>query len=142
MKKLAVALLLSLFALHASAATTWSNGAWLFGGPGSTVIATCSTGTESAPTLATQGISLANLAGFVVHAETAGTMTAGGLLKAYLYNAETGSWISAPDLDLTVQALAKQSFSGFTVTAPAGRIAYVPSGVGVAVTIYIVGTAR
>lgn len=138
MKKLCAVLLLSLIALQAEATTTWSNGS-----SARVSIATCSTGTESAPTLATQGLELANVSGFSVHAETAGTMTAGGLLLAYVYNPEgSGSWNRAPDMDLTVQALAKQSFTGFQVTSYAGRIAYVPSGVGVAVTVYIVGTFR
>lgn len=138
MKKLFAVLLVALFALQAQATTTWSNGS-----SARVAIATCTTGTESAPTLATQGLELANVSGFAVHAETAGTMTAGGVLQAYLYNPEgSGSWNRAPDLDLTVQALAKQSFAGFQVTSYAGRIAYVPSGVGLAVTVYIVGTFR
>lgn len=137
MTKLFAALLAAFFALQAQAATTWSSAS-----SGRTVIATCTTGTESAPTLATQGIELANVSGFAVHAETAGTMTAGGVLLAYLYNPQSSVWNRAPDLDLTVQALADQSFAGFQVTSYAGRLAYVPSGVGVAVTIYIVGTFR
>lgn len=137
MKKLFAVLLVALFALQAQATTTWSNGS-----SARVSIATCTTGTESAPTLATQGLELANVSGFSVVAETAGTMTAGGVLQAYLYNPESSSWSRSPDLDLVVQALAKQAFSGFQVTSYAGRLAYVPSGVGVAVTIYIVGTFR
>jgi hypothetical protein len=137
MKKLFAVLLVALFALQALATTTWSNGS-----SARVSIATCSTGSESAPTLATQGLELANVSGFTVHAETAGTMTAGGVLQAYLYNPESSSWIRSPDLDLVVQALAKQSFAGFQVTSYAGRLAFVPSGVGVAVTVYIVGTFR
>lgn len=110
--------------------------------------AVCTTGSESAPTLVTEGLRLdASNSGvravksFTVHAETAGTMTAGGVLQAYLWNptgnSGNGQWNRAPDLDLTVSALASQAFPGFTVTSPVGRIAYVPSGVGLAVTIYI-----
>lgn len=134
MKKLFVSLLVALFAVQAQATTTWAQGS-----DESRATATCSTGSESAPAGASAGLSLGYISGFTVHAETAGTMTAGGILQAYLYNPESASWVRAPDLDLVVQALAKQAFAGFQVTGRNGRIAFVPSGVGVAVTIYIVG---
>lgn len=106
----------------------------------------CSTGTETAnaPTQATDGLALTSNEVFikaaVVFVETAGTMTAGGLLKCYLFNPVTASWTAAPDLDLTVQNVAKQGFSGLYIPAPGGRIAYIPSGVGLACDIYIIGS--
>lgn len=139
-KTICAALALLAISSPASAATTWADLAalpsWSRG-----VSATCTTGTESAPAAATDGIALNGFAGFSVTIETGGTMTAGGQLLAYMRNASSGNWVRAPDLDLVVQALANQSFGGFTVTADVGRVAYVPSGVGVASTIYIIGTA-
>jgi hypothetical protein len=140
MKKLLAVLLVTVFALQASATTTWSTGS-----SARVSVATCSTGSESAPTLATHGLALGQVSSFTVVAETAGTMTAGGVLQAYYYNPESASWVRAPDMDLIVQALAKQAFPGFQVTSNVGRgerIAFIPSGVGVAVTVYIVGSLR
>lgn len=175
MKRIIVAALAALLALPAAAACTWADGS-----SSRVSVATCTTGTESAPTFAAYaagttyaagdfvvyngvpwvslqgtnvghtpsasslwwslaGLDLANVSGFAVHAETAGTMTAGGVLKAYLWNAESKKWNSTPDLDLTVAALARQGFAGFKVEAPTARILFVPSGVGLAVTIYLNG---
>lgn len=130
----AVALLLS---LPAYATITWTSA-----DNGLVSIASCTSTTESAPTLVTEGLSLAGVKGIVVVIETAGTLTAGGVLQAYIWNdsAGTPSWVRVPDHDLTVQALAKQAFSGFAVTSPRGRIAFIPSGVGLASTIYITAT--
>jgi hypothetical protein len=104
------------------------------------VKAACTTGTEAAPTLATEGMSLDQVGGFVVHAQAAGAMTAGGKLKAYLWNVKAARWNPAPDLDLTVAALQFQGFVGFAVPSAQGRAAYLPSGVGVAVDVYINAT--
>ena len=108
----------------------------------STVVATCTTGTESAPTLATEGLKLQNLTGIVAFASAASAMTAGGQLQAYVYNLASGSWVRAPDLDLTVQALTGQAWPGFVVTVPTGRIDYRPSGTGQATTIVLQGASR
>lgn len=132
---LAVALLL---ATPASASKTWAKGYRAQ----FSAVATCTTGTESAPSGTGDGLSLAGIHGFAVYVETgAGAMTAGGKLLAYLFNPETGTWdpVSDGTLDLTVSAVASQAFSGFAVYGGTGRIAYVPSGVGLAVHIYIVG---
>jgi hypothetical protein len=67
-------------------------------------------------------------------------MTAGGKLKAHHWNSKSARWNPAPDLDLTVAALQYQGFVGFAVPSPQGRVAYVPSGVGVAVDIHINAT--
>lgn len=110
---------------------------------GSTRVATCSASTEAAPTLVTEGLNLAGKSGLTVVVSAATPMTAGGTLKAYLWcagcDSGAGAWVRAPDLDLTVQALAAQSFPGFVVTVPQGRIEYRPNGVGLATTIYLVG---
>jgi hypothetical protein len=139
--KLSAALLALALAVPSYATETWAKGAR----GAFSAVATCTTGTgtEAAPTTSTSaGLSLAGIHGFTVHIETSGTMTAGGKLLAYLFNPETGNWTPVSDgsLDLTVSAVASQSFSGFAVYGGGGRIAYVPSGVGVASHIYIVGS--
>jgi hypothetical protein len=138
-KRLLAAIVAAVFAFSAQATTTWSRGARRY-----TAIATCTTGTESAPsgTSSILGLELTGLEGFTVYAEAGGAMTAGGFLQAYLQNPASGNWVRAPDLDLTAQALSSQAFAGFTVNGGSGRIAYVPSGIGLAVTIYIVGMPR
>jgi hypothetical protein len=87
------------------------------------------------------GLDLFGLKGFAIHAQTAGgaAMTAGGKLKAYIYNPFLGRYAETPDLDLTVAALPYQGFTGFTVPADWGYIAYVPSGTGQAGSIFLVG---
>jgi hypothetical protein len=70
-----------------------------------------------------------------------GTLSS-GTLQAYLYDPAASRWSRAPDLDLTVTSgLASQSFTGFTVTQPVGRIAYVPNGLGQPVNVYLSTTS-
>lgn len=138
MKAFSLALALSLIPSLALGATTWTADATLPVHQGTAAKAVCTTGTEAAPTLVTDGLPLAGLRGFVVHAEAAGAMTAGGKLVAYLWNPVSARWNPSPDLDLVVQAVQFQSFAGFVVAAPNGRVAYAPSGVGQAVTLYVV----
>lgn len=124
MKKLLAALCLAL-STPAFAATTWSTPAG-----GSRAIATCTTGTEAAPSAWSDGLPLWGIKGFAVHI-TAGGATAAGTLQAYLYNSETGAWSRTPDLDLAVPAgVTSYAWSGFAVTARAGRIAFLPNGLG------------
>lgn len=91
------------------------------------------------------GLPLARQTGLSVTVETltgvdGGTISA-GTLQAYLYDESAGRWARAPDLDLTTTAgLSAQSFTGFRVTQQRGRIAYVPSGLGQPVNVYITGT--
>lgn len=139
MKKLfaVVACLALALASPAFAATTWSSPVG-----GTRAIAVCTTGTEAAPATWSDGLALWGVAGFAVHVEAALAMTA-GTLQAYLYNPESGSWNRAPDLDIAVPAgVTKHASAGFEVTAPTSRIAYLPSGLGVAVTVYIIGAGR
>ena len=104
-------------------------------------VGTCSTGTETV-LAANDGLKLVDwrsVTGITVFAETAGTMTA-STLACYAYNPATSSWIRVPDLDLTVQALAKQGWFGLSVPSPLGRVAWLPNGTGLATTIYIYGS--
>lgn len=136
MKTLLVVLAL-LSPLAADAACTWTateRGA----------LGVCDT-TPVAPSANTDGILLGgvtfqpNVKGFVVHVETAGTMTAGGVIQAYLQNPITLQWNRVADgsLDFTTSAVGDQAFPGVTVNVSLGRLAYVASGVGVTANIYI-----
>lgn len=134
--KLVLAVLLASLSLPAYASCTHT-----FNGP--TAVITCSTGTESTLTQSSvEGLPLDGAffskapGGIVVHAETAGTMTA-STLACYVQNSQTGQWNRNPDLDLTVQALARQAWLGLAVPAHSGRIVWLPNGTGVATTIYI-----
>lgn len=118
--------------------TTWTNPQTNY------YLATCTSGSESAPTVVTEGMALtqANYRGKVgslsIHAEAAATMTAGGLLKCYLWNPFSAQWNECPDLTITVTALKDESYAGIEVPGAfyGTRVAYVPSGVGQAVNIF------
>jgi hypothetical protein len=103
------------------------------------------TGTEAAPTTSTtDGLRLDGIKGFTIHVEAGSAMTAGGLFLAYQFNNVTGNWTRVADgsLDLTASAVTKQSWSGFWVAADMNRITWVPSGIGVASTMYILGAPK
>lgn len=162
----AVKLFLVVFTL-AFASSAFASGLWSkVVGPYAAVKAYFSSGTGSAPTdrnpdggviaVGQSGISLANAQGLQVTVETlngpipgndaglyldGGTLSA-GTLQAYLYDPSAGRWARAPDLDLTVTSgLAAQSFTGFQITQKQGRIAYVPSGLGQPVNVYLSTTS-
>lgn len=100
------------------------------------------TGTEAAPVALIDGLELSDVLGFAVHVES-GSAFAGGTLDAYLLNEVTGNWNRSPELDLAVDAaLSAQGFSGFEVSSPSSRIAYIPNGIAAALTIYINGSFR
>ena len=123
------------------AAATWTL-------TGSTSVkAVAGSGTADAPTLATQGMNLANVGGFsvVASADSGQTLSGAGSLQAYLYDDNVARWARCPDLDLTcgTASVRDLAFPGFSVLSPRGRIAYVPSGVTVSsggVTIYLNAT--
>ena len=128
----------------ALATTTWTSKT---GGDFPSATGTTTTGTEAAPTTATDGFGLNGLAGFTVHLESVPNGDGGvlnfsaGTLLGYLYNPVSGAWNRASELDLVVAAGAPTAaYTGFTVSNPNGRVAWVPSGVGVAVRVYIEGT--
>lgn len=131
------------FPAQAFAGTTWSTLSNI------TSKAVDTTGTGSAPTLATDGLNLAALGrsnGFAIAYEsTTGSAFTACTLVVFLYipNAASGVglWMRANDLDLTVLAQTSQAFAGFRVFSPRGRIAFVPLGCGQAGIVWILGTA-
>ncbi len=108
------------------------------------VVATCTTGTESAPTLITEGLDLDRVKGLTVSYEAAGAITISGVLKAYLWNPISEQWNRAPDIDLTATTADVDQEWGLEVVGhpPGSRIAFVPVGIGVAGSLYIRGGKR
>jgi hypothetical protein len=118
--------------------TTPSNG-------GKYVTVTFSLTTEAAPTDGSSaGIRLDGIGALSLQAESATNMTAGGVFLAYVQNPITLKWMRVSDgsLDLTTAATTKQAWAGLKVEGSVGRITWVPSGVGVATTLYIIGTVN
>ena len=139
MRRLLIAMFVSAGALLLGGAMRWTGQ-----GP-YTINGISDGGTEVCPTSGTDGISLVGMKGFSVHVYGlladggyGATLSVGSLL-ACLYDPATGRWARAPDLDLTTAAIDSQGFAGFIVTSNRGRIAYVPSGVGVPVRIQMNG---
>lgn len=115
-------------------ATTWTD----FPGKGRSRQAVSTTATESAPTLATEGLLLSDLNGFQVRASAdAGQTFTGttGNLDAYIWDDLDQAWCRTPELDLTVSTgqvgKRKIAWASFQVQTPRGRIAHVPNGVQV-----------
>ena len=116
-------------------ATTWSST-----GPRS-VKAECTTGSESDPTLATEGMDLGEGSGFgpvgafgiKVTADAGSTITnTTGLIRFLLWDDITGLWgqaVDLPDLLLTVSGKRQLAGAGYSITSPRGRIAAIPVGV-------------
>jgi hypothetical protein len=136
MKKLfVIAIAALLLPLAASASCTYTTDAG-----SSTTKSVCTTTTEAAPTLVTEGRSLDGLSGLVVIATASSAWTAGGKLNAYIWSPQAAAWVRAPDFDLTVPAATGQAWAGFFIPVPNGRIDYKPAGVGaVTTTIYMIG---
>jgi hypothetical protein len=115
------------------------------------VKAVCASGTEAAPTLVTEGLSLANLRAIsvVAEADAGQTFTAAptGTLAIYLWDPSVGAWARCRDCGEPVisEASARhQAFAAFDVLGPDGRIAFIPVGVTLSaggVTLYLHGAA-
>lgn len=102
----------------------------------------CTTGTEAAPTLVSEGVAL-NMVSYSLAAEAdSGQTLTSGSWAAYLWIESAGGWARAPDLDVTVGAAGQRrlAWPGFTVAGRRGRIAYVPASVVVSAggnTLYV-----
>lgn len=119
-----------------NATTTWTKPAQNWS------LCTEDTGTGTAPSAVTDGIMLADFATVqVCVSPSSGSLTAGSLL-AYLWNPGTRAWYRAPDLDLSVAAGTGNCFIGINFRVSGAKLAYVPSGLGVASVTYIVGWRR
>jgi hypothetical protein len=111
----------------------------------------CTTASEAAPSVITEGADIAALSGgyLVIASADAGqtfSATPAGSLLAYLWDDTVSAWVRAPDYDLpmSVASQRRQSWAPFGNLNPRGRIAFVPSSVGVTsggVTVEVVGTA-
>ena len=79
-----------------------------------------------------------------VCADSGQTLSGAGTLTAYNRDESIALWATVPDFNLTVSSSARrcQSFAGFNVDVPVGRVTWVPTGVTVSgggVTVYISG---
>jgi hypothetical protein len=115
-----------------------------------TIQGACASGTCDAPVEAagtTDGADLVKFArglAVTVCADSGQTLSGAGTLTAYIRDPSIALWAAAPALNVTVFSTARrcQTFSGFTVTVPRGRITWVPTGVTVSsggVTVYVSG---
>jgi hypothetical protein len=136
-------LCLSLLVVSPAYATcTWSS-------PGPhTAKVVCTTGNESAPTLATEGMPLINVSAVAViaAADSGQTLSGAGTLQVYVYDPGVGAWARCQDCGepaVTLSSVRYQSFAPFSALVKrGGRIALVPVGVTVSsggVTIYLTG---
>lgn len=143
MLKYVVAVLLSLIALSAYAATTWSTPA-----ASSKYVAsqaTVTTGTEVCPTRATDGFDIESVSTYDVSLEMT-TLDGGvfvnadafvttgfypGKVRVCHYSPVTGTWSRVPalDLDVTVNETT-HTWKGIPVTLKVGRLAYLPHELG------------
>jgi hypothetical protein len=105
--------------------------------------ATCTTGSESAPTLVTDGLSLEGVESLSIHVESTAAAFSAGTLQAYLWNPNgytdgSGQWNRCSALDFTVTAgLSGQAFAGLKVDGPMGRIDFRPNNLGQACKVFI-----
>jgi hypothetical protein len=144
MKKILAVAAALLFPLYAHAVAA----AWTDTATGNKAV--CASGTCDAPTAAGEGFALSTsdfrVKGIVVTvcADSGQTLSGAGTLTAYTRDSSVALWAVTPDLNLspataTVRCIA---FPAIWVAVPAGRVAFVPTGVTVSaggVTIYITG---
>jgi hypothetical protein len=136
------AVLAALAAFPAYASCTWTS-------PGPhTAKVVCTTGNESAPTLATEGMPLINVSAVAViaAADSGQTLSGAGTLRVYLYDPGVGAWVRCLDCGepaVSLSSVRYQAFAPFqALVKRGGRIALVPVGVTVSsggVTIYLTG---
>lgn len=141
MKKI-LALVLLVPSLAFAAAGTWAPIAGL--SRSTSFLCTQAGVTCDAPTTSANGTNLANVSAVAVTvcAASGQTLSGGGSLQAYLYDATTQVWARAPDLDLstTVASVRCLTFPAMYVPGSAGRIAWVTNAVTAStnnVTVYI-----
>jgi hypothetical protein len=150
MKKVLLAVLM--LPMVAGASTTYSRIALADGSlrPRS-VKAVATTGSESAPSAATDGMDLTMVGAVdvVVCADSGQTVTSGGTLQVWFYDVDTGLWalsdynLSVPTGKRCATTVGPSSGKGIPIIAKRGRIAVVPSGVTVSsgsVTIFHLAT--
>lgn len=99
-----------------------------------------------------KGFSVTLEAPIGVDAGAQNVLAAGIYMRAWIFNPEGkapdggvgGWWSRAPDLDLgpTVGGKLSESWAGFRVTAPIGRIAYLPESCGNVCVVYINGARQ
>jgi hypothetical protein len=137
----ALAVALPIFAL---AGATWTTDTTLKSGSLRTRKATTVTGTETKPTSATAGLDLIGLAAVDGYVEFASTYapSAGAQFVAHVKNPITGTWTTDSTLDYVLNATTVAQAFNMTVSVDAGNIAFEPTGVPSATTVYLIGRKR
>lgn len=107
------------------------------------------TTSDSAPTLAADGMSLQSVAGFrvVLEADSGQTLSGAGALTCFTWDDSIAGWARLSDADITVPAaIASNRRYGavsFQVQAPRGRVAFIANAVTVSaggVTVYLIAS--
>lgn len=109
----------------------------------------CDSGTEAAPTLITEGISLVDLRSLSISAvaDVSQTFTAApaGMLWFYIWDDMAAMWVHSTDFDrrITNASERTQGFTGLSIIGPrGGRIAVRPVGISLSsgkITVYLNG---
>lgn len=69
-----------------------------------------------------------------------GNIAASAYARCFHKNPQTGNWASVPELDVPLNAVARQSSVGFPIPNKRGRLIWLPDAVGGACTVYLNGT--
>lgn len=104
---------------------------------------------DSAPTVASEGMSLQSVAGFkvVLEADSGQTLSGAGSLACFTWDDSIAGWARLSDADITVPAAItsnrRYGAVSFQVQAPRGRIAFIASSVTVSaggLTLYMIAS--
>jgi hypothetical protein len=139
MRRIHIAVLIAVLPAMVLAGATWTADTSSALGTSTGRKATSTTGTETAPTSATAGISLKGANAIDVYVEAiSGNMTAAHL-HPYFYNPSSGVWSRSfePDFTLSTSAVSSQAYHGLPMHPSASRFSLEPSGLGTTVTMYL-----
>lgn len=139
MRRIAIALVTIAVPAIVVAGATWSADTTPGLGFSVSVKATSSTGTETAPTSATAGVSLKSAHAIDVYVESISGNMSAGRLDAYFYNPSSGAWSRSfePDYSLSTSAVGSRAYYGLPMHPSASRFALEPVGLGTTVTVYL-----
>jgi hypothetical protein len=137
MKKLLAVAVLLLAPLLASATCTVTKGSTPVGYSRNSCTAT----TESAPSLATDGVNIIGDGCAMVFISFGGAATAGANIAAYLYNQATATWYPWVGGNLTITTATAQSFIVQPLPAQ-GRLDFRPNGSGAVTSVIDIVPAR
>lgn len=116
-------------------------------------VTSAQTTTDSAPSLATDGLNIGSVGSFTltIEADPGQTLNGGGVMAAYVYSplyaAGAGGWARAPDLDISIPpaVTGNRRYGGisFQVQSPRGSVAHISNNVLVSggnLTLYYIAS--